>query len=120
MPDFLFTDSGNNREFIAQALVYVPLAQVQFGNVSNSAIQKMLGGLIVSRLVLQSSTSATNFEISVPTSPITAKIQLTSTAVKDGATSTIQSIVEYRPYEEDIDDRVRVNSWRVCDSQACG
>jgi hypothetical protein len=119
MPDFLFTDSGNNREFIAQALVYVPLAQVQFGNVSNSAIQKMLGGLIVSRLVLQSSTSATNFEISVPTSPITAKIQLTSTAVKNGGRSTIQSIVEYRPYEEDIDDRVRVNSWRVCADQTC-
>ena len=56
----------------------------------------------------------TGIEISVPTSPITAKIQLTSTAIKDGTTS-IQSIVEYRPYEDDIVDRVRINSWRVCD-----
>lgn len=119
IPEFMFTDSGNNKEFVAQALVYAPLGEFEFGNVSNSATQKMLGGLIVSRLVLQSSTSATNFEISVPTSPITAKIQLTSTATKGGGETSIQAIVEYRPYEEDIDDRVRVNSWRVCENDAC-
>jgi hypothetical protein len=116
--NLIFTDSGNNKEFVAHALVYAPLAQVEFGNVSNSATQKMLGGLIVSRLVLQSATSATNFEISVPTSPITARIQLTSTAVKRGETS-VQAVVEYRPYEEDIEGRVRVNSWRVCQQPDC-
>jgi len=116
--NFLFTDSGNKKEFVAHALVYVPRAQVEFGNVSNTATQKMLGGLIVSRLVLQSSTSATNFEIKVPTSPITARIQLTSTAVKNGTTS-IQAVVEYRPYEADIDERIRVNSWRVCEIDGC-
>jgi hypothetical protein len=116
--NFLFTDSGNNKEFVAHALVYVPRAQVEFGNVSNTATQKMLGGLIVSRLVLQSSTSATNFEIQVPTSPITARIQLTSTAVKNGTTS-IQAVVEYRPYEANIDERIRVNSWRVCETDGC-
>lgn len=119
MPDFLFTDSGNNKEFVAQALVYAPLGQVEFGNVSNTATQKMLGGLIVSRLVLQSSTSATNFEIAVPTSPITAVIQLTSTAVKNGKITSIQAVTEYRPYEDDIDDRVRINSWRVCEDFNC-
>jgi hypothetical protein len=116
--NFLFTDSGNNKEFVAHALVYVPGAQVEFGNVSNTATQKMLGGLIVSRLVLQSSTSATNFEIQVPTSPITARIQLTSTATKNGTTS-IQAVVEYRPYEANIDERIRVNSWRVCETDGC-
>lgn len=116
--NFLFTDSGNNKEFVAHALVYVPGAQVEFGNVTNTATQKMLGGLIVSRLVLQSSTSATNFEIQVPTSPITARIQLTSTATKNGTTS-IQAVVEYRPYEANIDERIRVNSWRVCEIDGC-
>lgn len=116
--NFLFTDSGNNKEFVAHALVYAPQSQIEFGNVSNTATQKMLGGLIVSRLVLQSSTSATNFEISVPTSPITARILLTSRAVKDGVTS-IQAVVEYRPYEAAIDERVRVNSWRVCEAEGC-
>ena len=117
-PAFLFTDSGNGKEFVAHALVYAPLTQVEFGNVSNTATQKMLGGLIVSRLVLQSSTSATNFEIAVPTSPITARIQLTAVAEKDGQTA-IQAVVEYRPYESDIEGRVRVNSWRVCETADC-
>ena len=120
-PNFLFTDSGNNKEFIAHALVYAPRAQIEFGNVTNTAIQRMLGGLIVARLVLQSSTSATNFEIAVPTSPITALIGLTSTATKVGVpgVTSIRAIVEYRPYEPAIPDRIRVNSWRVCDRSDC-
>ena len=120
-PNFLFTDSGNNKEFIAHALVYAPKTQVEFGNVTNTATQRMLGGLVVARLVLQSSTSATNFEIAVPTSPITALIGLTSTATKVGqpGVTSIRAIVEYRPYEPDIDQRIRVNSWRVCDRADC-
>jgi hypothetical protein len=120
-PNFLFTDSGNNKEFIAHALFYAPRAQVEFGNVTNTATQRMLGGLVVSRLVLQSSTSATNFEIAVPTSPITALIGLTSTATKPGqpGVTSIRAVVEYRPYEPDINKRVRVNSWRVCDRADC-
>ena len=93
--NFLFTDSGNNKEFVAHGLVYAPEAQIEFGNVSNTATQRMLGGLISARLVLQSSTSATNFEIWVPTSPITARIELTSTAIKESETS-VKAIVEYR------------------------
>ncbi len=117
-PVFLFTDSGNKKEFVAHALVYAPLTQIEFGNVSNTATQRMLGGLIVGRLVLQSSTSATNFEIAVPTSPITARIQLTSVAEKNGQTA-IQAVVEYRPYESNIEGRVRINSWRVCETADC-
>ena len=116
--NLIYTDSGNNKEFVAHALVYAPLAQIEFGNVTNTATQRMKGGLIVSRLVLQSSTSATNFEISVPTSPITAEILLTSTSVSDGRTS-VQAVVQYRPYETSIEDRVRVNSWRVCSVWTC-
>ena len=116
--NLLYTDSGNNKDFVAHALFYAPRAQIEFGNVSNTAVQKMLGGLIVSRLKLQSSTSATNFEISVPTSPITAEILLTSTAVKSGQTS-IQTVVQYRPYEPSIDDRLKINSSRVCAKPDC-
>lgn len=113
-----YTSSGNNRELVAHGIVYAPLAQMEFGNVSNNAVQKLLGGLVLSRLVLQSSASAMNFEIAVPTSPITAEILLTSTATKNGATS-IRSVVEYRPYEGEIADRIRVNSWRVCETSTC-
>ena len=120
-PNFLFTDSGNNKEFIAHALVYAPRAQIEFGNVTNTAVQRMLGGLVVARLVLQSSTSATNFEIAVPTSPITALIGLTSTAIKAGVpgVTSVRAIVEYRPYEPAIANRIRVNSWRVCGPADC-
>ena len=116
--NILYTDPGNNKDFVAHALFYAPRAQVEFGNVSNTAVQRMRGGLIVSRLKLQSSTSATNFEISVPTSPVTAEILLTSTATKMGQTS-IQSVVQYRPYEADIEDRLRINSSRVCARPDC-
>ena len=117
-PNIIYTASGNNRELVAHGLVYAPLAQMEFGNVTSTAVQKLLGGLVLSRLLLQSSASATNFEIAVPTSPIDAEILLTSTSVKNGETS-IRALVEYRPYEEDIRDRIRVNSWRVCETSSC-
>lgn len=112
--EVLYTDSGNGKEFVAHGLFYAPLAEAEFGNVSNSAIQKLKGGIIVAQLILQAATSATNFEIAVPTSPITGKIEITSTATKHGGTTSIRAIVEYRPYEVAVDDRVAVNSWRVC------
>lgn len=118
VPPVLYTNSGNNKEFVSHAYFYAPLAQIEFGNVTNTASQKMLGGLVAATLVLQSSASASNFEISVPTSPITAEIQLTSTAIKDG-TTTVQAVVEYRPYEDDIEERLRIKSWRVCDNPSC-
>lgn len=114
----MFTDSGNNKELVSHALLYAPQSQFEFGNTTNTATQQMLGGMVLSRLILQSSTSATNFQISVPISPITARITLTSTATKVTDTS-IQAVVEYRPYEPDIDERVRVNSWRVCETVDC-
>ena len=116
--NLLYTDPGNNKDFVAHGLFYSPAAQVEFGNVSNTAVQRMRGGLIVARLKLQSSTSATNFEISVPTSPLTARILLTSTATKAGQTS-IQAVVQYRPYEPDIGNRLRINSSRVCARPDC-
>jgi hypothetical protein len=115
---FVNTDSGNNKELVAHALIYAPLAGLDIGNATNTAEQKMLGGLIVSRLQLQSSASASNFEIAVPTSPITAKIALVSTSIKGGETS-VQAIVQYRPYEPILGDRVKINSWRVCETSTC-
>jgi Tfp pilus assembly protein PilX len=115
---FVNTDSGNNKELVAHALIYAPLGSLDIGNATNTAEQKMLGGLIVSRLQLQSSASASNFEIAVPTSPITAEIALVSTAVKGGETA-VQAIVQYRPYEPTLDNRIKINSWRVCETSAC-
>jgi hypothetical protein len=117
--EILYTNSGNNKEFVAHGLFYAPLAEAEFGNATNTAIQKMKGGLIVAQLILQSSASATNFEIAVPTSPITGQVQITSTAEKNGKQTSIRAVVEYRPYEALADDRIKVNSWRVCERASC-
>lgn len=118
-PQILYTNSGNGKEFVAHALFYAPLATAEFGNVSNSAVQKMLGGLAVGQLVLQSSTSATNFEIAVPTGPVTGRVLVTSEASDGEGTTRIRAVLQYRPYERDVDDRIRINSWRICEDDDC-
>jgi hypothetical protein len=112
----LFTKEGNNKEFIAHGYFYAPLAKAEFGNATSSAEQKLLGGIVIGKVHLQASASATNFEIAVPTSPMTGRVEVTSTAVKNG-TTRIKAILEFRYDQEDPDDRVRVNSWRVCQAE---
>jgi hypothetical protein len=112
--NIMLTKEGNGKEFIAHGYFYAPLAKVTFGNATADAEQKMLGGLVAATVDLQSSASATNFEIAVPTSPLTGLVEVTSTATKDGQTTQIRSILEFRYNEELPDERVRVNSWRVC------
>jgi hypothetical protein len=117
-PPVVYTTTGDGRELVAHGLVYAPRATMDFGNVTSIATQKVLGGLVVSRLVLQSSASTENFEIKVSPRPIESRVRLTSTAVKNGATS-IQAVVQYRPNNPEISNRVRVNSWRVCETAGC-
>jgi hypothetical protein len=116
--NIILTSSGNNRELVAHGQIYAPLARMEFGNVTNTATQKLLGGVVVSNLVLQSSASATNFEIAVPTTPINIKLMLTSTATKNG-TTTIRAVIDYRPFTDSLTNRVAINSWRVCETAAC-
>lgn len=115
------TKAGNNQELVTHGLIYAPLGEMDFGNVTSTAVQKLLGGLIVSRVELQASASASNFEIAVPVSEITAEIMLTSTARKGnvGPSTSIRAIVEYRPYADELRDRIAVNSWRVCETSDC-
>jgi hypothetical protein len=116
--NIILTSSGNNRELVAHGQIYAPLARMEFGNVTNTATQKLLGGVVVAHLVLQSSASATNFEIAVPTTPINVKLMLTSRAVKNG-TTTIRAVIDYRPFTDTLTNRIAINSWRVCETSAC-
>jgi hypothetical protein len=117
-PAILYTRPGDNKQFVTHGLVYAPLAKMEFGNVSAGAVQKVLGGLVVSRVILQSSNSSKEFVVRVSPRPIDSEIQLTSTAVKNGATS-VRAVVQYRPNNLEINNRVRVNSWRVCETAGC-
>ena len=108
----VYTQPGNKKQFVTHGLLYAPTARLEFGNATNSAEQKILGGLVVARLVLQSSASATNFAIQVATSPIDVTVLLTATATKNG-TTTIRAVIDYRPYSTDIKQRLAISSWRV-------
>ncbi|MFP5488719.1 MAG: hypothetical protein ACLGHQ_10485, partial [Acidimicrobiia bacterium] len=103
-PRVLYTNSGNNKEFVAHGYFYAPLAKAEFGNATSTAEQKLLGGIVAAQIFLQSSASATNFEIAVPTSPLTGTVAVTSTAVKNGTTQ-IRAIIEFRYEQENPDDR---------------
>ncbi|MEY2524763.1 MAG: hypothetical protein QOJ66_3328 [Ilumatobacteraceae bacterium] len=108
----VFTASGNQKQLITHGLLYAPTGRLEFGNATASAKQKILGGLVVARLVLQSSASAANFEIHVATSPVDYTVLLIATASKRG-TTTVRAVVDYRPYEDVLDDRLAISSWWV-------
>ena len=117
---WLDAEGEAGREMVANGLIYAPLADMEFGNVTNTATQKMRGGLVLARINLQSSTSASNFEIGVGGSPIDAVLRLTATGTKDGQTTRIVSIVEYDANTGvSYEDRLAVNSWRVCAQTGC-
>ena len=65
---------------------------------------------------MQASASATGFKIAVATTPTLAKIIMTAeAATPDGATTAVQAIVDYRPDEANLANRVAINSLRVVD-----
>lgn len=108
----VYTASGNQKQLITHGLLYAPTGRLEFGDATASAKQKILGGLVVARLVLQSSASASNFEISVATSPVDYTVLLIAMATKNGST-TIRAVVDYRPYEDILDKRLAISSWWV-------
>ena len=108
----VYTASGNQKQLITHGLLYAPTGRLEFGNATASAKQKILGGLVVAKLVLQSSASASNFEIAVATSPVDYTVLLIATATK-GGTTTIRAVVDYRPYEDILDQRLAISSWWV-------
>jgi hypothetical protein len=106
----VYTAAGNQKQLITHGLLYAPTGRLEFGNATSTAKQKIMGGLVVARLVLQSSASAANFEIAVATSPLDYTVLLVASATRNG-TTTIRAVVDYRPYEVDLDERLAISSW---------
>ena len=75
-------------------LIWAPKAQLEFGNVTNSANGQLLGGAVVSRIVLQASASVSAFIIRVETSPIAFELRLDSTATLNGLSTTMTAVVQ--------------------------
>ena len=100
---------GTNKDMAMHGLVWAPEASILFTQITNRADGQLLGGVVVSSIDLSSSSSGTGFVIAVEPSDLWGKLQLDSTAELDGSTTTIRSIVDFRP----TTGYVAVTSWRV-------
>lgn len=100
---------GTNKDMVMHGLVWAPDARITFDEVTNVANGQLLGGAVVSNIDLRSSASAVGFIIAVEPTDLSGKIRLDSVAELDGITTTIRSIVDYRP----TTSYTAVTSWRV-------
>ena len=100
---------GTNKDMVMHGLVWAPEAAIQFSEITNTADGQLLGGVVVSNIDLRSSAAGTGFIVAVEPSDLWGKLQLDSVAVLNGRTTTIRSIVDFRPST----GYVAVTSWRV-------
>jgi hypothetical protein len=103
------TKSGNTNDASFHGLVWAPYSKLSLGNITNAANGQILGGLVIGQLDTQASNSAQAFSIGIEGNPIEARLLLESTATKDGNSTTIRAVVQYRPDFKEL----AVNSWRV-------
>lgn len=110
----LDTQEGATNDIAIHGLLWAPLAGAKLGNITQAANGQLLGGIVIGRLDAQGSASASAFLIGVETNPIDTRLLLTSTATRDGCSTRIRAVVQFRPDTGDL----AVNSWRVVD-QVC-
>lgn len=103
------TQSGSNNDLAIHGLVWAPRAAVSLGNVANAANGQILGGIVIARLDVQASASASAFAVGIETSPVDVKLLLVSTATKNGESTSVRAVVQFRPDSGEL----AVNSWRV-------
>lgn len=107
----LETAGGNTNDVAFHGLLWAPHSKVRLGNVTNAAVGQLIGGVVIAQLDAQASNSASAFAIGVEGTPIETHFLLESTATKDGDSTTIRAVVQYRPDSRQL----AVNSWRVAD-----
>lgn len=109
--DVIEQGPGTNKDMAVHGLVWAPQARMTFSNVTNTANGQLLGGAVLSNIDMRSSASAIGFIIAVSPSDLSGKLVLDSIAEKDGATTTVRSVIDYRPST----NYAAVTSWRVID-----
>jgi Tfp pilus assembly protein PilX len=103
------TQSGGNNDLAIHGLVWAPRTGVTLGNVANAANGQLLGGVVTARLDVQASASASAFAVGIETNPIDVRLLLASTATKNGRSTTVRAVVQFRPDSGEL----AINSWRV-------
>jgi hypothetical protein len=110
--DWVFeTTSGNTNDAAVHGVLWAPYSKISLGNVTNAAVGQLIGGVAVGQLDVQASASADEFAIGVEGTPIETELLLESTAVKDGISTTIRAVVQFRPDSRQL----AIVSWRVVD-----
>jgi hypothetical protein len=110
--DVILQGPGSNKDMAMHGMVWAPTARITFSNVANIAKAQLLGGAVVSNIKVDSAAGTAGLVISVEPGDITGLLQLDSTATSsDGGTTTIRSIVDYRPSTK----YAAATSWRVLD-----
>jgi hypothetical protein len=102
---------GTNKDMAIHGLIWAPEARITFSEVTNTADGQLLGGAVLSNIEMRSSASSIGFIIAVEPSDLHGKMVLDSVAELDGQTTTIRSVVDYRPST----NYAAVTSWRVID-----
>jgi hypothetical protein len=99
-------------DLVVHGLVWAPRSQITIAD-ALVADQQLLGGVVVRRLHLLH--IAPDFEIRPASSAVDTQVLLTSTSTLNGAKTTVEAVVSYRPHAPDLEDRVAVTSFRVVD-----
>ncbi len=102
---------GTNKDLAVHGLIWAPEARITFTNVTNTANGQLRGGAVISNADIRASASADEFLIAVEPSDLHGTMVLDSVATKDGNSTTIRSVVDYRPST----NYAAVTSWRVID-----
>ncbi len=105
------TKPGTNKQLAAQGLVWAPRSGLVFGEVTNDTTAALRGGAVVARLDAGASASATGFLIEVPTSDTQRLLELTAEATKEGGTTQIRTVLDWRP----TSNETALRSWRTCE-----
>jgi hypothetical protein len=100
---------GGNKSMAIHGKIWAPEASLAFEEIANAAKGQLLGGAVLSNIELRAAANTDGFVISVEPTDITTSLLLDSTATLNGRSTTIRSIVEYRPST----DYTAVTSWRV-------
>ena len=105
---------------VLHGLLWGPNGRVVLDNSHSSlTVHRLLGGVVANQLWI--GDSSTGWPTAAPdvvepaTGATDATIRLRSTSTRDGVTTTVEAIVQYRPQSDDVDQRVAVNSSRVVD-----
>jgi hypothetical protein len=107
-------DFAYETDLVIHGLVWAPGWWFTFDLDDPGSKQMLLGGIVVGGLWTQN-VYLPEFAIESAESTADTRILLTSTSTMNGATTTVEAVVSYRPHAANLEDRVAVNSFRVVD-----